>query len=146
MATHRRMQTRSIIESYRRVDFKIFAGTWELGQRMSLPKPPQSNNESTTTPDGRPVIDHTHLVGCDKQREGTPYHRHRVPALPLVTPCKFTNWPAVLRHSAVGHFVNLRRMPSTAFGFRISNPGNSLRILRLRRFSSGFGRGLLLRG
>ena len=35
------------------------------------------------------------LVGCDKQRAGTPIHRHGVPALALVTPYKFTNWPVV---------------------------------------------------
>ena len=29
---------------------------------------------------------HAHVVGCDKQRAGTPNHRHGVPALPLVTP------------------------------------------------------------
>ena len=44
---------------------------------------------------GWPVIDDGPLVGCDKQRSGTPHPRSGVPALPLVTPYKFTNWPAV---------------------------------------------------
>ena len=43
----------------------------------------------------RPVIDHSQVVGCDKQRAGTPNQRNGVPALALVTPYKFTNWPAV---------------------------------------------------
>ena len=34
------------------------------------------------------------FLGCDKQRAGTPNHRHGVPALPLVTPYKLTNSPA----------------------------------------------------
>ena len=38
------------------------------------------------------------LVGCDKQRAGTPIHRHGVPALPLVTPYKSTDWPAVVEN------------------------------------------------
>ena len=41
-------------------------------------------------------IDHAQLVGCDKQRAGTPDYRHGVPALALVTPYKFTNWHAVV--------------------------------------------------
>ena len=45
---------------------------------------------------GEPVIDDAQSVGCDKHRAGTPNQRHGVPALPLVTPYKFTNWPAVL--------------------------------------------------
>ena len=45
---------------------------------------------------GCPGIDDGQLVGCDKQRAGTPNHRHGVPALPLVTPYKFTNWPAAI--------------------------------------------------
>jgi|GEM_PF-4735355 len=49
----------------------------------------------TVTCHGRPAIDDAQLVGCDKQRAGTPVHRHGVPALPLVTPYKFTNWVAV---------------------------------------------------
>ena len=44
-------------------------------------------------PHGWPIIDDGQLV--DKQRAGTPHHRSGVPALPLVTPYKFTNWPAV---------------------------------------------------
>ena len=44
----------------------------------------------------RPVIDDVQSVGCDKQRAGTPNQRHGVPALPLVTPYKFTKWPAVV--------------------------------------------------
>ncbi len=61
---------------------------------------------------GRPVIDPSQVVGCDKQRAGTPNHAHGVPApplvtpnhahgvlaLPLVTPYELTNWPAVGSH------------------------------------------------
>ena len=43
----------------------------------------------------KPESDARLLVGCDKQRAGTPYHPLGVPALPLVTPYKFTNCPAV---------------------------------------------------
>ena len=43
----------------------------------------------------RPIIDDGRSAGCDKQRAGTSNHRHGVPALPLVTPSEFTNWPAV---------------------------------------------------
>ena len=46
---------------------------------------------------GWTAIDDGQLVGCDKQRAGTPNHRSGVPALPLVTPYKFTNWRAVKR-------------------------------------------------
>ena len=35
------------------------------------------------------------LVGCDKQRAGTPNGCRGVPALSLVTPYEFTNWRAV---------------------------------------------------
>ena len=45
------------------------------------------------------VIDDVQLVGCDKLRAGTPIHGLGVPALPLVTPCRFANWPAVQRHA-----------------------------------------------
>ena len=41
------------------------------------------------------VLDDGQLAGCDKQRAGTPHHRAGVPALPLVTPYKLTNCPAV---------------------------------------------------
>lgn len=40
------------------------------------------------------VVDKMQLVGCDKQREGTPNQRHGVPALALVTPYRFMNWRA----------------------------------------------------
>ena len=48
---------------------------------------------------GWPVIDDGPLVGCDKQRAGTPHPRSGVPALPLVTPCKFTNLVSRERHA-----------------------------------------------
>ena len=44
---------------------------------------------------GLRVIDDGQSVACDKQRAGTPNHKHGVPALALVTPYKFTNWPTV---------------------------------------------------
>lgn len=63
---------------------------------------------STPHGHGRPIIDDVKSVGCDQQRAGTPHHRHGVPALPLVTPCKFTNWPASA--IAVGRFLYLPPM------------------------------------
>ncbi|RLT22199.1 MAG: hypothetical protein DWI29_00870 [Planctomycetota bacterium] len=39
--------------------------------------------------------DRAYPVGCDKQRAGTPNHKHGVPALALVPPCKITDCPAM---------------------------------------------------
>jgi hypothetical protein len=48
----------------------------------------------------RPVIDDGQLVGYDEQRAGIPNHGHGVPALTLITPCKFTNSQAVAVETA----------------------------------------------
>lgn len=57
-------------------------------QEIRIAMQPGENHDWRVTDDGK-------LVGCDQQRAGTLNHESGVPALPLVTRYKFTNWPAV---------------------------------------------------
>ena len=79
---------------------------------------------------GWSVIDHGQAVGCDKQRAGTPKHGHGVPALPLVTPYTFTNWPAMMNRSG-------DRTPEDCKCPMWRNPRLTLEPGRLHRHNGG---------